>query len=51
MSKAVKAKIHIPVLVTGGITQPVQAGKLLEEGCADLAGVGRAMFRNPRWGK
>lgn len=51
MSKAVKAKIHIPVLVTGGITQPVQAGKLLEEGCADLVGVGRAMFRNPRWGK
>ncbi len=49
MSASVKQAVHLPVLLTGGVTTPVQAEALLEEGCADLIGVGRAIFKNPHW--
>ncbi len=49
MSVAVKQAVRLPVLLTGGVTTPVQAETLLEEDCADLIGVGRAIFKNPRW--
>lgn len=49
MSVAVKEKVNIPVLLTGGVTTLAQAEELLEQGCADLIGVGRAIFRNPHW--
>lgn len=39
----------IPVLLTGGITMGVQAEQLLQEGAADLIGVGRAMLKEPDW--
>ena len=49
LSVPVKQAVHIPVLLTGGVTTPAQAEALLEEGCADLIGVGRAIFKNPHW--
>lgn len=49
MSVPVKQAVHVPVLLTGGITTPAQAEELLEEGCADLIGVGRALFKNAHW--
>lgn len=50
MSEAVKREVSIPVLVTGGIRTPDQAETLLQQGKADLIGVGRAMFIHPMWG-
>lgn len=39
----------LPVLLTGGITTAQQAEDLLQDGAADLIGVGRAMLKNPDW--
>lgn len=50
MSRAVKEKVSVPVLVTGGITETSQAEEILSSEKADLVGVGRALFRNPKWG-
>ena len=44
-----KQAVSIPVLLTGGVTTLDQADALLAEGCADMIGVGRAMFKNPYW--
>lgn len=49
LSRAANRVVQIPVLLTGGVTTPAQAEELLEEGCADLIGVGRAIYRNPHW--
>ena len=35
--------------MTGGITDGETANMLLEEGCADLIGVGRALLRDADW--
>ncbi|MGN1382327.1 MAG: NADH:flavin oxidoreductase, partial [Eubacterium sp.] len=50
MSSAVRKKVSLPVILTGGVKTPEQAEQLLNEEKADLIGVGRAMFRNPSWG-
>jgi 2,4-dienoyl-CoA reductase-like NADH-dependent reductase (Old Yellow Enzyme family) len=49
MSIAVKKAVRIPVLLTGGVTTLAQAEELLTENCADLIGVGRALFKNLHW--
>ena len=48
-SMAVKQKISIPVILTGGVKDADAAGKLLEEGKADLIGVGRAIYKDSEW--
>ena len=50
MSNAVKQNTVVPVILTGGVRTPAQAEELLEEGKADLIGIGRPMMRNPAWG-
>ena len=50
-SQAIKQVVSAPVLVTGGITQPEAACRLLEEGKADLIGVGRALLKDSLWAK
>ena len=50
-SSAIKKAVDIPVILTGGVTDIKDAEKLLEEGSADLIGVGRALFSNPDWAK
>lgn len=49
LSVPVKQAVQLPVLLTGGVTTPAQAKALLQENCADLIGVGRAIFKNPHW--
>ena len=46
LSVAVRHSVDIPVLLTGGITEKVAAEKLLEDGEADLIGVGRAFLKD-----
>lgn len=48
-SAAIKSNVNIPVILTGGITKAVQAEKLLEEGKADMIGVGRAILMDSKW--
>ena len=49
MSTAVKSAVNIPVILTGGIKEPHQANALLQQGAADLIGVGRALLANATW--
>ena len=49
LSKAVKEKVSVPVLVTGGITTAEQAERILREEKADLIGIGRAIMKNADW--
>lgn len=48
-ASTVKRNVAVPVMVTGGITEPVFAEEVLQEGHADLIGIGRAIFRDPDW--
>jgi 2,4-dienoyl-CoA reductase-like NADH-dependent reductase (Old Yellow Enzyme family) len=49
LTRAIKAVVSIPVILTGGITEAGQAERLLEEGAADLIGVGRAILKDSEW--
>lgn len=49
MSQAVKSVTDLPVILTGGVVEAVQADELLDQGLCDLVGVGRAILRNPAW--
>ena len=49
MAAALKRRLRIPILLTGGITAREQAERLLAAGTADAIGVGRAVFRDADW--
>ena len=49
MSEKVKAAVHTPVLVTGGVKTIADAEALLGADKADLIGVGRALYRDAHW--
>ena len=49
MTEKIKAAVHTPVLLTGGIKTLQDAEELLAAGKADLIGVGRALFQDARW--
>ncbi|HEY5484072.1 MAG TPA: NADH:flavin oxidoreductase, partial [Propionibacteriaceae bacterium] len=49
LTEAIKAVVSIPVILTGGVTEPRQAEELLAEGKADLIGVGRAILKDSGW--
>ncbi len=51
VSEAVKREVSVPVLVTGGITDPQAAGRIIRENKADLVGVGRAILKDSEWPK
>lgn len=48
-SESIKQVVDVPVILTGGITEPEAAEKLLEEKKADLIGVGRAILKDHDW--
>jgi len=48
-SQAIKNAVSIPVILTGGVTEPEQAEALLAAGKADLIGVGRAILKDSGW--
>lgn len=50
MSRLVKQRVHVPVILTGGVRTPAQAEQLLQQNVADLIGVGRALLQDPQWG-
>lgn len=49
MAKAVKEKFNKPVITTGNIRNPKIAEKILEDGDADLIGMGRGLIAEPEW--
>ncbi len=49
MSHKVRNLVHIPVILTGGITTKQQAEDLLLEKASEMIGVGRAMMEDPDW--
>ena len=49
MVAPVKAAVDVPVMLTGGIWSGEKAEEFLQEGAADLIGVGRAMLADHRW--
>ena len=49
MSMAIKNAVKIPVLLTGGIKILADADALLNEGAADLIGVGRELLKDAKW--
>jgi NADPH2 dehydrogenase len=49
LSSAIRNVVSIPVILTGGITDPLVAERLLAEGAADLIGVGRAIMQDSEW--
>lgn len=51
ITEAIKKAVTIPVILTGGITEPCIAEKLLQENKADLIGVGRAILKDSSWAK
>jgi 2,4-dienoyl-CoA reductase-like NADH-dependent reductase (Old Yellow Enzyme family) len=51
LSSAIKQKVAIPVILTGGITRTQDAERLLGEGAADLIGVGKAILNDSDWAK
>jgi NADPH2 dehydrogenase len=50
-AKAVKEASGLPVVAVGGITTPAEAQRVLDEWEVDLVAVGRALLKNPDWGK
>jgi NADPH2 dehydrogenase len=50
-AQAIKAAVKIPVLVTGGFSEPDLADRAVRDGWADLVGVGRAMLNDPDWAR
>jgi NADPH2 dehydrogenase len=50
-AEAVKKRVRVPVLVTGGISDPVVADRIIREGRADLVGIGRAMLNDAEWAR
>ena len=51
LTEAIKKKVSIPVLLTGGIIDAAAAEKLLQEEKADMIGVGRAILKDSEWAK
>lgn len=51
ISKAIKAQVSLPVMLTGGIVDAEEAEALLEQGAADFIGVGRAILKDSDWAK
>jgi NADPH2 dehydrogenase len=48
---AIKKRVDVPVLVTGGFREPAFADRVVREGDADLVGIGRAMLEDPEWAR
>ena len=46
---AAKSVASVPILLTGGVTSAEEMEAMLQDGAADLIGVGRAMLNDPDW--
>ena len=50
-SAAIREAVDVPVIVTGGVRTAAGAERILEQGQADLVGVGRAVLKDSLWAK
>lgn len=50
-SAAIRAAVSVPVIVTGGVRTAAAVERLLEEGKADLIGVGRSVLKDSLWAR
>ncbi len=50
MSKAIRQNVSVPVMVAGGVKAVDEAEALLDDGIADIIGVGRALMKDSNWG-
>ncbi len=48
---AVKSFVTVPVMVAGGVTDPVFADWIVQRGQADVVGIGRAMLNDAEWAR
>ncbi|AGF56045.1 2,4-dienoyl-CoA reductase-like NADH-dependent reductase (Old Yellow Enzyme family) [Clostridium saccharoperbutylacetonicum] len=51
ITEAIKEVASMPVILTGGITEPEAAEELVASGKTDLVGIGRAAFKDSMWAK
>ena len=51
LTEAIKAKVGLPVILTGGITTAAEAEEQIKKGRADLIGAGRAKLRDSSWAR
>jgi 2,4-dienoyl-CoA reductase-like NADH-dependent reductase (Old Yellow Enzyme family) len=49
MASAIRGEVDSPVVVAGGITDPLFADRVIHEEKVDLVAIGRAMLKNPEW--
>jgi len=49
MTEKIREKVHIPVILTGGVKTAAAAEELLQAGKADLIGVGRSILADSDW--
>lgn len=49
VTEKIKEQVHVPVIMTGGITELKDADRIIREGKADLVGVGRAILKDSKW--
>ncbi len=49
LSKEIKKEVNIPVMVSNRINDPVLAEELLQDGVADLIGLGRTLIADPEF--
>lgn len=49
MSSQIKEAVSVPVMLTGGVKTLDEAETLLQNGSADLIGIGRQLLKNPGW--
>lgn len=47
LAAGIKQEVSIPVITAGRINDPVLADKIIQEGSADLVGMGRALLADP----
>lgn len=48
-AEAIRGEVDVPVMTAGRITTPEQAEQILEDGRADVIGLGRALIADPEW--
>ncbi|MEW6547809.1 MAG: NADH:flavin oxidoreductase [Bacillota bacterium] len=51
LAEGIKRVVEVPVVVTGGITDPFFADGIVRAGKADLVGIGRALLADPDWAR
>lgn len=51
LSEAIKKLTSIPIILVGGITEAQEADELLNQGKADLIGVGREILKDSKWAR